>query len=125
MSENEIAQIVVDAALQVHKDTGPGLLESVYEIILMDELERRGLSVERQVVLPIIYRGRILDEGFRADLIINGKVILELKSVEKAKDVHKKQLLTYLKLSGKKLGLLINFGESLIKNGITRIVNGL
>jgi GxxExxY protein len=125
MSENDIAQIVVDAAFHVHKETGPGLLESVYEIILVDELERRGLSVERQVALPIIYKGRVLDEGFRADIIINGKVIIELKSVELVKDVHKKQLLTYLKLSGKKLGLLINFGDSLIKHGITRVVNGL
>jgi len=125
MNENEIAQIVVDAALLVHQETGPGLLESVYEIILADELERRGLTVKRQVSIPIHFNGRVFDEGFRADLIINEKVILELKSVESVKDVHKKQLLTYLKLSGKKLGLLINFGETLIKNGITRVVNGL
>ena len=125
MSENEIAQIVVDAAFHIHKETGPGLLESVYEIILADELERRGLSVKRQVAIPVLYKGRVLDEGFRADLIVNDKVIVELKSVESVKDLHKKQLLTYLKLSGKKLGLLINFGESLIKHGITRVVNGL
>ncbi len=125
MSENDIAQIVIDAAFHIHKETGPGLLESVYEIILADELERRGLSVERQVSVPVMYKGRILDEGFRADLIINEKVIVELKSVERVKDVHKKQLLTYLKLSEKKLGLLINFGESLIKHGISRVVNGL
>jgi len=125
MNENEIAQIVIDAAFHIHKETGPGLLESVYEIILADELERRGLSVERQVSVPVIYKGRILDEGFRADLIVNEKVIVELKSVELVKDVHKKQLLTYLKLSEKKLGLLINFGASLIKHGISRVVNGL
>lgn len=125
MNENDIAKIVIDAAFHIHKETGPGLLESVYEIILADELERRGLSVGRQVSVPVIYKGRILDEGFRADLIINEKVIVELKSVELVKDVHKKQLLTYLKLSEKKLGLLINFGESLIKHGISRVVNGL
>ncbi len=125
MNENEIARIVVDAALQVHRGTGPGLLESVYEIILADELERRGLAVKRQVSIPIHFNGRVFDEGFRADLLINEKVILELKSIGLIKDVHKKQLLTYLKLSGKKLGLLINFGETLIKNGITRVVNGL
>ncbi len=125
MSENEIAKVVVDAALYIHKETGPGLLESVYEVILADELERRGLSVERQVQVPIIFRSRVLQEGFRADLIINDKVIVELKSVEEVKDVHKKQLLTYLKLSRKKLGLLINFGDALMKRGITRVVNGL
>jgi len=125
MSENEIAQVVVDTALHIHRETGPGLLESVYEIIVADELEKRGLSVKRQVPIPIIFKERELDEGFRADLIINDKVIIELKSVESVKDVHKKQLLTYLKLSGKKIGLLINFGESLIKHGITRVVNGL
>ena len=125
MSENEIAQIVVDTSLRIHKATGPGLLESVYETILADELERRGLSVTRQLSIPIVFKGRVFDEGFRADLVVNDKVIIELKSVEFVKDVHKKQLLTYLKLSGKKLGLLINFGETLIKDGITRVVNDL
>ena len=125
MTENEIAKSIVDASLQIHKETGPGLLESVYEIILADELERRGLQVERQKPIPVVFKGRTLDEGFRADLVVNGKVIVELKSVESVKDVHKKQLLTYLKLSGIKLGLLINFGEALMKNGITRVLNGL
>lgn len=125
MTENEIAKIVVDTALQIHRETGPGLLESVYEIILSDELERRGLKIKRQVGIPVVYKGREISDGFRADLMVNEKVIIELKSVEKVKDVHRKQLLTYLKLSGIKLGLLINFGESLIKNGITRVVNGL
>jgi len=125
MTENEIAKVIVDVALQIHKETGPGLLESVYEVILADELERRGLDVKRQVSIPVVFKGRILDEGFRADLVVNDKVIVELKSVESVQNVHKKQLLTYLKLSGMKLGLLINFGEALIKNGITRVVNGL
>lgn len=125
MNENDIAQIVVDSAVRIHKETGPGLLESVYEAILADELERRGLMVERQVPVEVRYKGRVLDEGFRADLIINNIVIIELKSVEILKEVHKKQLLTYLKLSGKKLGLLVNFGESLMKDGIKRIVHGL
>lgn len=101
------------------------MLESVYEAILADELEQRGLLVERQISVPVVYKGRGFDEGFRADLVVNTKVIVELKSVELVKDVHKKQLLTYLKLADKRLGLLINFGESLIKNGITRVVNGL
>jgi GxxExxY protein len=125
MDENETAQVIVDAAFHIHKETGPGLLESVYEVILADELEQRGLSVMRQAPVQILYRGRILDDGFRADLIVNNKVIVELKSLETIKDVHKKQLLTYLKLSEMRLGLLINFGDNLIKNGIKRIVNGL
>ncbi|NLX27252.1 MAG: GxxExxY protein [Lentisphaerae bacterium] len=125
MTENEIAKLIVDVVFHIHKETGPGLLESVYEAILADELEQRGLLVERQISVPVVYKGRVFDEGFRADLVVNTKVIVELKSVELVKDVHKKQLLTYLKLADKRLGLLINFGESLIKNGITRVVNGL
>jgi len=123
--ENDIATQIVDAAFHIHKELGPGLLESVYEVILADELRNRGLHVERQVSMPVVYKDREFDEGFRADLIVNGQVVVELKSIERVKDVHKKQLLTYLKLSGLKLGLLINFGEALIKNGITRVVNGL
>jgi GxxExxY protein len=125
MNENEIAAQVVDAAFHIHMELGPGLLESVYEIVLADELKRRGFQVERQKPIPVVYKGREFDEGFRADLIVNGSVIIELKSVQAVSDVHKKQLLTYLKLADKKLGLLINFGELLIKNGITRVVNGL
>lgn len=125
MNENEPAKIIVDAAFQIHQETGPGLLESVYEILLADELERKGLNVERQKPVPILFRGRSFDEGFRADLVVNDRVIVELKSITALQDVHKKQLLTYLKLTGIKLGLLINFGEALIKNGITRVVNGL
>ena len=125
MNENEIAKIIVDAAFQVHKRLGPGLLESVYEIVLGYELKKRGLKVERQVPVAIAYDDIKFDEGFRTDLIVEEKVILELKSVEKVGLVHKKQLLTYLRLADKKLGLLINFGSELIRNGISRIVNGL
>jgi len=123
--ENDIAAQIVDAAFHIHKELGTGLLESVYEVILADELRNRGLHVGRQVSMPVVYKDREFDEGFRADLIVNGQVVVELKSVERVKDVHKKQLLTYLKLSGLKLGLLVNFGEALIKNGITRVVNDL
>lgn len=125
MTENEIAKAVVDAAYQVHTKLGPGLLESVYEIILAHELTRRGFQVERQKPVTIEYEGMKFDEGFRADMIINGKVIIELKSVETVLPVHKKQLLTYLRLTNLKLGLLINFGSVLIKDGISRVVNGL
>lgn len=125
MTENEIARLVVDAAYQVHTTLGPGLLESVYEIVLAHELKRRGLTACRQVPIPIRYESIEFDEGFRADIVVENKVILELKSVEKVAPVHKKQLLTYLRLADKRLGLLINFGEELIKTGISRVVNGL
>ena len=125
MTENEIAKIVVDAAFQIHKRLGPGLLESVYEIVLAYELKKRGLKVERQMPVAIVYDDIKFDEGFRADLIVEGKVIVELKSVEKVVPVHKKQLLTYLRLADKRLGLLINFGSELIRDGISRVVNGL
>jgi GxxExxY protein len=125
MHENEIARLIVDAAYQVHTTLGPGLLESVYETVLTFELTKRGLVVSRQTPIPVMYKEMSFDEGFRADLVVQGKVILELKSVEKVAPVHKKQLLTYLRLSDKRLGLLINFGKALIKNGITRIVNRL
>jgi len=125
MTENEIAKIVVDAAFQIHKGMGPGLLESVYEIVLAHALQRRGLKVERQVPVAIVFDGIGFDEGFRADLIVEDKVIIELKSVEKIIPVHKKQLLTYLRLTDKKLGLLINFGSELIRDGISRVVNNL
>ncbi|MFO0450621.1 MAG: GxxExxY protein [Pseudomonadota bacterium] len=103
---------------------GPGLLESVYEAVLARELEKAGLTVSRQVSVPIKFDGLIFDEGFRADIIVSDKVILELKSIEQVRPVHKKQLLTYLKLTGIKLGYLLNFGDELMKNGITRIING-
>jgi len=125
MTENEIAKIIVDACFKIHTGLGPGLLESVYETVLARELERRGLSVRRQVAVPITWDNLRFDEGFRADLIVEDKVIIELKSVEKVAPVHSKQLLTYLRLADKRLGLLVNFGESLIKDGIKRIVNGL
>jgi len=125
MTENEIAKIVVDAAFQIHKGMGPGLLESVYEVVLAHALKKRGLKVERQVPVEIIFDGMKFTEGFRADLIVEGKVIVELKSVEKVIPVHKKQLLTYLRLADKKLGLLINFGSELIRDGISRVVNRL
>jgi GxxExxY protein len=124
MTENEIASIVVDTAINLHKSLGPGLLESVYEMILAKLLSDKGLSVERQVPIPISFGGIDFGEGFRADIIVEKKVILELKSVEKLNPVHKKQLLTYLKLTEKKLGILLNFGDSLMKNGIERIING-
>ena len=123
--ENELAGIVVDAAYQIHRTLGPGLLESAYEAILVHELQKRGLAVAVQVPVPVVYESVRLDAGFRADLIVGDSVIVELKSLERIAPVHKKQLTTYLKLAGKRLGLLINFGEELIKDGIIRIVNGL
>ena len=125
MTENEIARVIVDAAFKVHVALGPGLFESVYEVALAYELKKRGLRVRRQVVVPIVYDRISFDEGFRADLVVEDKVIVELKSAEELHRSHKKQVLTYLKLTGMKLGLLINFGEPLIKDGISRIVNGL
>jgi GxxExxY protein len=125
MKENEIARIIVDAAYQVHTALGPGLLESVYEEVLAYELHKRDLKVLRQKPIPLIYESIQLEMAFVADLIVEDLVIVELKSIEKVAPVHKKQLLTYLRLSDKRLGLLINFGEALIKNGISRVVNGL
>ncbi len=125
MTENEIGKIVVDSSVCVHRELGPGLLETVYEVVLAGELAGRGLAVERQVPVPVEYRAMRFDEGFRADMIVGGKVILELKSVESVTNAHKKQLLTYLRLTGLKLGFLLNFGGALMRDGITRIVNGL
>lgn len=125
MTENDIAKIVVDACVLLHKRLGPGMLESVYGRILEYELQKRGLTVRREVPISFRYDDLEFDEGFRADLVVEAKVILELKSVEHNAPIHKKQLLTYLKLTGLKLGLVINFGMPLIKDGITRLVNGL
>jgi len=125
VTENEIAKEVVDAAYRVHTTLGPGLFEIVYEVALTHELKKRALQVIRQQAIPIEYDSIKFDEGFRADVIVEDKVILELKSVEVVSRVHKKQLLTYLRLTDKRLGLLINFGDDLIKNGITRVVNHL
>ena len=124
MTENEIGTIVVDCAVKLHVDLGPGLLESVYETLLTHRLKQHGLKVERQVRVPISYDGIQFDEGFRADMIIDSKVLLELKSTEQTTNAHKKQVLTYLKLTGIKLGYLLNFGEALMKNGTHRILNG-
>jgi GxxExxY protein len=116
---------LIEAAIEVHHDLGPGLLESVYEAALAYELKQMGLHVERQVPVSLNYKGIYFDEGFRADLIIEGKVIAELKSVEKVSPANKKQTQTYLRLSGSKLGYLLNFGGEVMKAGITRCVNGL
>lgn len=124
-TENEIAKEVVDASFKVHTALGPGLLESVYEAILARELTSRGLAISRQQPIPIHYDGLIFEEGFRADLIVDDLVILELKSVEQLALLHKKQLLTYLRLANKRLGLLLNFGAPLIKDGIVRVANGM
>jgi len=125
MTENEIAKEIVDTAFHVHKRLGPGLLESVYEVVLAHELKKRGLKVKRQVPVAIVYDDINFDEGFRADLILEDKVIVELKSIENVVPVHKKQLLTYLRLADKRLGLLINFGSELIRDGISRVANNL
>jgi GxxExxY protein len=124
MTENEIAKQILNAAFLVHTRLGPGLLESVYEVVLAYELEKSGLTAERQKSMPILYDNIRFDEAFRSDLVVNGKVIVELKSVEALLPVHAKQLLMQLRLSGLKLGLLINFGEAHLKNGIKRVING-
>jgi GxxExxY protein len=124
MNENQIGIIIVDTAVNLHKNLGSGLFESVYEVILSKLLVKKGLNVQRQVSIPINFQGEHIDEGFRVDLFVDGKVIIELKSVEKITDVHKKQLLTYLKLSNTKLGFILNFGAGVMKDGIYRIING-
>jgi GxxExxY protein len=124
-TENEIGTIVVEAAIEVHRELGPGLLETVYEVVLARELQDRGLKIDRQVPVSIVYKGIKFDEGFRADIIVDKRVIVELKSVEKVTPAHKKQVQTYLRLTRCKLGYLLNFGESLMRDGITRCVNGL
>jgi GxxExxY protein len=125
MNENDLAKVIVDAAFKIHTRIGPGLLESAYQAMMEYELRKRGLQIEVEIPMPIHYDDLYLETGYRADILVEGLVIVELKSVEKIADVHKKQLLTYLRLSGLHLGLLINFGAPLIKDGITRIVNGL
>lgn len=122
---NLITGQIVNAAYLIHRQLGPGLFETVYEATLFHELNKRGLRVDRQKPIPIRYGDTSFDEGFRADLVVDDKVIVELKSVEKVLPVHKRQLLTYLRLGEMRVGLLINFGENLIKDGIHRIVNGL
>ena len=125
MHENEVAKMVVDVAFQIHTKLGPGLLESVYEAVMMHELRKRGLHVQNQVGIPAQWDDVRLELGFRADLIVEHCVIVELKSIEAVAPVHKKILLTYLRLADRRLGLLINFGVEFIKNGISRVVNGL
>jgi GxxExxY protein len=125
MEENEIGKSVVDVAVQIHRDLGHGLLETVYEVVLLHALRRRGLQVDRQVSVPIRYEEIRFDEGFRVDLMIENKVIIELKCVERRNNVHKKQLLTYLRLADKRLGYLLNFGAALMKDGIVRTANRL
>jgi GxxExxY protein len=125
VTENEIAHLVVDSAYRVHTALGPGLLESVYEAILSVELSTRDMPHVRQQPVPVVYGALRLSMGFRADLVVDDKVVIEVKSIEQIAPVHKKQLLTYLRLMDKRLGLLINFNVALIKNGIVRVVNGL
>jgi GxxExxY protein len=124
MNENEIATIVVDCAYQIHVNIGPGMLESVYEVILYDKLKSKGLAVKRQCPVKVNYGNHHLEKGFIADIIVEDKLIIELKSKENICPVDKMQLLTYLRMSGIKLGLLINFGEYRIKDGIKRVING-
>src|SRR5881392_2628930 len=124
MSENEISKQILDAAFLLHSKLGPGLFESVYEVLLAYELRKKGLTVERQKPMSIVYDGIRFDEAFRSDLVVDGKVIVELKSLESLSAIHAKQLLTQLRLSGLKLGLLINFGQAHLKNGIKRVING-
>lgn len=119
---DEVASKVVDAAFAVHKALGPGLLESVYEVCLLHELKKRGVKAERQVLLPVLYDNLRLDAGLRLDLVVENRIVVELKAVEALLPVHKAQVLTYLKLSGHRLGLLVNFNSALIKQGIQRIV---
>jgi GxxExxY protein len=125
MTENELSKVIVDCCYKIHTTLGPGLLESVYEETLAFELIRKDLFIKRQQGIAVIYEQVKMDLGFRADLIVEDKVIIEIKSIESIAPVHQKQLLTYLRLTGIKLGLLVNFNEALIKNGIQRIVNGL
>ena len=122
MKINDITAVIVDSAYKIHNEIGPGLFESVYELVLADMLASRGLSVQRQVAIPIRIGEKVYDEGFRADLIVNNQVIVEIKSLEQLARVHKKQVLTYLKLSGLPVGLLINFGGDLLKGNIERLV---
>jgi len=124
MHENDISQIVFDAGLKVHRNLGPGLLESAYEECLFHELQKTGLYVEKQKPMPLVYEEVKLDIGYRLDFLVESKVVVEIKSVEALNDIHLAQVLTYLKLSKCKLGLLINFNSALFKNGYRRILNG-
>ncbi len=121
---NELTSQIISACIEVHRELGPGLLESVYEVCLLDELRRRGLKAESQVKLPVSYKGKQLNKEFVIDILVEDLVLLELKAIEILLPIHEVQLVTYLKLSGKKLGLLINFHVELLKNGVRRRING-
>lgn len=125
MHENDVSAVILNAAIEVHRSLGPGLLESVYEVSLAHVLRQRGLVVARQVPIPVTFQGIVFDEGFRADLIVQNLVLVELKSVQHVAPIHRKVVLTYLRLSGLRLGLLVNFGAPMLKDGFERLVNGL
>ncbi len=125
MDINQLSSAIIGAAIDVHKGLGPGLLESAYEECLCYEFGLRGLSFERQEQLPVEYKGKKLDCGYRLDIVVEGTIVLELKSCDKIDPIHKAQLLTYLKLSGLKLGLILNFNVPVMRDGIVRMVNGL
>jgi GxxExxY protein len=123
MTENELSNIVIGMAIEVHRNLGPGLLESAYQECLLFELKNAGLVVEKEKPMPIVYKDVLLDHGYRIDLLVENKLVIEIKTVEELCDVHTAQVLTYLKLGNYKLGLLINFNVSLLKNGIKRLIN--
>ncbi|HUP92788.1 MAG TPA: GxxExxY protein [Solimonas sp.] len=125
MDENEISKVVLDAAMKIHRALGPGLFENVYESLMEHELVKAGLRVKRQVALPLEFEGLRFEEAYRVDLLVEDKVLVELKSIERLHPIHRKQLLTYLKLHGAKLGLLLNFGGEMMRDGVERVVNGL
>ena len=124
MQDNEVGELVLGYALKVHKALGPGLLESAYETCLAHEIGKAGLEYERQLALPVVYDGQRIDPGYRIDLLVANRVVIEVKSVDKIVDVHRAQLLSYLKLGGFRVGYLLNFNVALMKSGIVRLVNG-
>jgi GxxExxY protein len=125
VTHNQISKIIIEAAIDIHRRLGPGLLESVYLVVLAHELRKRGLQVEKEVAIPLVWDNIRFEVGFRADLIVEGMVVVELKSIETVLPVHLKTLLTYLRLADKRLGLLLNFREEVLKEGIHRVANGL
>lgn len=124
MDENDIGTLILDIAFEIHRELGPGLLEVVYEAVLAHELRKRGLSVSRQVLISISYKGLVFEEGFRADLIVENKIIVEVKCVDRLHYAHRKQLLTYLRLTNLHLGYLLNFSSAVLREGMVRVVNG-
>ena len=124
MTYNELSGLILEVAIDIHRRLGPGLLESVYQAILAHELAKRGMNVQKEIPVPLVWDNLRFDVGFRVDLISNEMILIELKCVEMVSVAHKKQMLTYLLITGKKLGLLINFGEATLKDGISRIING-